>query len=362
MCFTEYLGYTCGHCSVAVNRPCPMTTHLFNNPCCPKPANRPYLAGTMCYPCSRIIHGRKIDIAEYEHRWMHERGACGCEVQFPAMQEPKLVQRTWHGDRNDNGAYTSAPTARAGPSTSYAGPSTACAGPSTAYAGPSNQQAPPMPCRGQGTGVPLFEEARVGGNVEVAVRLSSLYAAEWTEDHAKLHESGQCQCPVSFERYKPIDINEYEDENNHPGKGKGKEKAKEPAHNPQDHLSGRTAAGHPARYVMDGPQESLLDEILGPIHPQAPAYDEHPADIQTMYFQPTGAPIAGTPIAWGPTPESSGLPTIVEFTHPETTHGGFPIGAGPEGESHAGDFDNCSLNLAAFKDTPVIRRCISTEF
>ncbi|KAJ8129914.1 hypothetical protein O1611_g3715 [Lasiodiplodia mahajangana] len=149
------------------------------------------------------------------------------------------------------------------------------------------------------------------------------------------------------------------DENKHAGKGKERERS----YNPQDHMSGRTPAGHIARWAMDGPPESLLDEILGPIHPGPSAYGERPVDVQTMCFQPTGNPIAGTPIAWGPSPESSGLPTIVEYSHPETTLGGFPIGAGPEGESHAGDFETCSLNLGDFgDDTPVLRRRLSTEF
>ncbi|KAI1128930.1 hypothetical protein F5Y10DRAFT_264680 [Nemania abortiva] len=342
MCFAEYLGYVCGHTSIAVNRPCPMTTHLFNNPCCPQPATRPYLTGTMCYPCNRIIHGRRIDIAEFEHRWMHERGACSCDVKFPAMQEPKLVQRTWRADEGETGA-----TVGAGVGTSAAG-----AGSYMQHVPPPVPSWQPMQPntagRGEGTNLPLFEEAQVGGNVEVSVRLPSIWGAEWTQDHAKLHESGECSCYVSFERYKPIDINEDQEE---AGGAKS-----DPACNPQDYMSGRTPTGHVARWATNGPPNSLLDDILGPIQEDQTAYGGRPVDVQTMHFQPRGPPIVGYPIASGPTPESSGLPTIVEFSQPDTTLGGFPIGAGPEGESHAGDFETCSLNLEDFQNSRASRR------
>ncbi|KAI2776789.1 hypothetical protein F4815DRAFT_330188 [Daldinia loculata] len=97
MCFVEYVGYTCGHTSVPVMRPCPMTTQMHNNPCCPHPACRPMLPPTMCPACGRILHGRFIDIIEYEHRFMHERGACSCSIRFPHLQQPRMVTRSGSG-------------------------------------------------------------------------------------------------------------------------------------------------------------------------------------------------------------------------------------------------------------------------
>lgn len=191
MCFAEYLAYTCGHTSIAVNRPCPMTTHLHNNPCCPRPACRPFLAHAMCTSCNRILHARRVDIAEYEHRWMHERGACGCDVQFPALLHPRIVQRS---------------TAVANDGTSDAGFASAVQPEFVPRGGRGTGRQPDTRRRGKGAEIPLYQEAQVGENVEVAVRLPSLYAAEWTNDHAKLHMSGQCKCPVSFERYKPLNI------------------------------------------------------------------------------------------------------------------------------------------------------------
>ncbi|XXG94952.1 ndufs2, NADH ubiquinone oxidoreductase 49 kd subunit [Hypoxylon texense] len=91
MCFTEYMGYTCGHASVPVKRLCPLTTQLYNNPCCAQNAVRPVLAPTFCPTCARILHGRWVNIIESEHRFMHERGVCGCPAQFPYLQQPRVV-------------------------------------------------------------------------------------------------------------------------------------------------------------------------------------------------------------------------------------------------------------------------------
>ncbi|KAI0854132.1 hypothetical protein F5Y00DRAFT_267398 [Daldinia vernicosa] len=103
MCFVEYVGYTCGHTSVPVMRPCPMTTQMHNNPCCPHPACRPMLPSSMCPACGRILHGRFIDIIEYEHRFMHERGACSCGIRFPHLQQPRMVTRSGSGSGSGYG-------------------------------------------------------------------------------------------------------------------------------------------------------------------------------------------------------------------------------------------------------------------
>jgi hypothetical protein len=119
------------------------------------------------------------------------------------MQGPHLIQRAWPvQDENDTGAATGA-----GASTSAASfaPSTQQVPQTSNRDGNRQPTQSTFPNRGESSALPLFEEAQVGGNVAVAVRLSSLYGAEWTQDHAKLHESGQCKCPVSFEKYKPID-------------------------------------------------------------------------------------------------------------------------------------------------------------
>ncbi|KAI0523725.1 hypothetical protein F5B22DRAFT_633843 [Xylaria bambusicola] len=402
MCFVEFLAYLCGHASVGVNRACPLTTHLYNNPCCNKPATRPFLVNTMCHPCNRVMHGRQVDIAEAEHRWMHERGACGCEVIFPGLQQPRLMKRpSIDDDENATGLTTKA---AAGVGTSAGSPTF------PAHTTQPNYQGP-----GKGVEMPLYKETAVGNNVEVAVRLGSLYGAEWTEDHAKLHKSGRCKCPVSFERYKPLDTSDCQDETYNLGRDHSESlnqtwetqydlSSSMDSHNPNAHAvvaptytayagtsstnnnaandsqyrpvynrlpSGpvtqypygysQTASGNFARWTAEGPQKSLLDEILGPTRPDASRHGERTWDAQTMHYPNVGTPIAGVPIACGIAQESA-FASAVEFPQPERTIAGFPIGAGPEGESHAGDFEACSLNSSNTADSPVRRRRLSSEF
>ncbi|KAI0486495.1 hypothetical protein F4859DRAFT_511483 [Xylaria cf. heliscus] len=420
MCFAEYIAYTCGHTSVAVNRPCPMTTHLHNNPCCPRPACRPFLAHTMCPSCNRILHSRRVDIVEYEHRWMHERGACGCDVQFPALLHPRIVRRSTavaDEDDTEGGDEFDAPDA---------GFASARSGfVATGSHHGAGGQAAQSDFRGRGeerAAIPLYQEAQVGESVEVAVRLSSLYAAEWTRDHAKLHETGQCRCPVSFERYKPADVGDSLDEDDgtevarawnpsydraffkeasHPShleppppdpsysmnpgpSSDGANPANNMRNNPYEH--DRIPPGHVARWAMEGPPGSLLDEILGPVARHhgapvpvsAPTRGGHPADRQTVHYETSGVPISGYPIACPPfaTSEGAGLPSIVDFGQPDVTIAGFPIGAGPEGEPHSRDFETCGRSLRSSSnsggdrdddeddndDSPVRMRRLSSEF
>ncbi|KAI1750882.1 hypothetical protein F4782DRAFT_548280 [Xylaria castorea] len=335
----------------------------------------------MCPSCNRILHARRVDIAEYEHRWMHVRGACGCDVRFPALLHPRVVQRpTAVADEND-----------------AAGRKTDTGASDAGFASAQQQSGPRG--RGKETAIPLYREAQVGESVEIAVRLSSLYAAEWTSDHAKLHESGQCKCPVSFERYKPLDIGNCPDEDNSPEVVQAWKTSYSPSffneaghpepppaaaspyktnagtsnhgndpvdtiRNPYEQQHGRIPPGHVARWAMEGPPGSLLDAILGPVrHDDASVYGGRPVDVQTVHYPNDGVPISGYPIVCGPFPEGEGeLPSIVDFQQPEVTIAGFPIGAGPEGESHAGDFEACSLRLSSEDDSPVKLRRLSSEF
>lgn len=101
-----------------------------------------------------------------------------------------------------------------------------------------------------------------------------------------------------------------------------------------------------------------MDDILGPVRPDASIYGGHPVDIQTVHYPGNGLQIAGNQTICGPF-EQTGLPSIVEFQQPQVAIAGFPIGAGPEGQSHAGDWETCSLN---FRNSPIRRRRLSSEF
>ncbi|KAI1356369.1 hypothetical protein F5Y01DRAFT_309783 [Xylaria sp. FL0043] len=329
------------------------------------------------------MHGRRVDIAEYEHRWMHERGACGCEVQFPGLHQPRLVKRSSFAE--DERAVT--PTTKAGASSGPSAGGSALSeqkGVSTTDYNADNAHItnPDVSRQGEGSSVPLYTEARVGDHVEVAVRLTSLYGAEWTKDHAKLHDSGKCKCPVSFERYKPLNIDDDEGEDENTGldptylpeqvRKISRSYGSDAATSSKDQNSAAAAGPHfpsgydhiptgdIARWAVDGPQSSLLDQILGPVGPDALKYGNRPVDIQTMHYPRPGLPISGNPIGYE-TFQGSGLPTTVEYEQPERTLAGFPIGAGPEGESHAGNFEDCSLQ-SSLGGSPVRRRRLSSEF
>ncbi|KAK4221746.1 hypothetical protein QBC38DRAFT_461132 [Podospora fimiseda] len=92
MCFQEFIAYQCGHRSLAVIRACPLTTVSPNLSLCSIQPVKQYFAETMCAACERQIHTRWVLIREWEHHWLHDRGACNCQVQYPApVYAPKLV-------------------------------------------------------------------------------------------------------------------------------------------------------------------------------------------------------------------------------------------------------------------------------
>ncbi|KAI1178800.1 hypothetical protein F4777DRAFT_62549 [Nemania sp. FL0916] len=334
MCFCEFIGYGCGHTSVGVNRTCPLTTALYTNPACPKPGCRPFLSDQFCFPCSRIFHARRLDIAEHvaevEHRWMHNHGACGCPVVFPPGIGPTFVQRESGGSEGPNGGD----------------------GPSTAAQGHGEQTDAP----------PLWRETEVGGKPEVGIRRPSLYAPEWTGDHAKEHKKGKCKCNISFKGYKPHSFKDPIPEN-HSGKFISPETSTAwgnviltlgnniavppylpiemmPYYDPNESYYARyvqpTAVGEPARYVMSSPEN----------HPFGHA-SEALVDVQTVHVSPPEVRIPGHHIGVGLSFQDE-LPSTVEYPQPEDNLAAFPIGAGPEGQSHAGSFDNCRLNVNIF--------------
>ncbi|KAI8957892.1 hypothetical protein F5Y11DRAFT_363248 [Daldinia sp. FL1419] len=280
-------------------RACPLTTQTHSNPACSNPGCRPELRAAMCPACGRILHGRFVDLVEYEHRFMHERGACSCDIRFPNLQQPRMVTYA-----NTNGNYRDSPASSSTSGTDPIVPANAPAtaridggnfafSPSAAAFTPSGTSSPgpyshfgqvpapvnanngntvnanngntananngntannanngntwstTRPCivngtnwgaRGASPDTPGSQrpgkakrwknKSRVGqasgsppnGNalssqpkhtppppdprrLSMSVRMSSLYAAEWAPDHAELHRTGRCSCPVIFERY-----------------------------------------------------------------------------------------------------------------------------------------------------------------
>lgn len=207
MCIQEYIAYQCGHRTPGVVRPCPLTTAGHNFPVCTIQPSKQHLAQTMCGPCERLLHSRWVLIREWEHRWLHERGVCGCDVVFPGLlTRPRVIGNVSHssednvitegGIRGDTiGHYHGSATS-----------STALRGDTALAEEEAHQQGQSRTGTGTAHHIPpLFIETTVaGGNQQrVAIRLPGLYAAEWLADHRALHGSGGCQCPVQFTPFQP---------------------------------------------------------------------------------------------------------------------------------------------------------------
>ncbi|CCC08581.1 hypothetical protein SMACR_05825 [Sordaria macrospora] len=200
MCIQEYIAYQCGHRTPGVVRPCPLTTAGHNFPVCTIQPSKQHLAQTMCGPCERLLHSRWVLIREWEHRWLHERGVCSCDVVFPGLLTQPRVIGTVSGDEEEEdgteeygstiGRFGFAPGDTAEAEEGQQG---------QAGTGGTNHHIPP-----------IFTETTVAGDQQrVAIRLPGLYAAEWLADHRALHDSGRCQCPVQSTPFQP-DVGEYD--------------------------------------------------------------------------------------------------------------------------------------------------------
>ncbi|KAL2019827.1 hypothetical protein VTK56DRAFT_9178 [Thermocarpiscus australiensis] len=231
MCFQEYIAYQCGHRSLGVIRPCPMTTTGHNFPVCAQQPVKQHFAETMCTACERQLHSRWVLIREWEHRWLHEHGACGCEVNFPGLlYTPRVI-----GDATaDTGSRSAGPssttdaekvsssdsmaanadssvTNRENSSQGGASPNSMAYMTATAAGSSVGNQASSQgddentaAASGDGRIPALFTEAVTSsGETHVSVRMPGLFGAEWLADHRALHEAGQCACPANFAPYKP---------------------------------------------------------------------------------------------------------------------------------------------------------------
>lgn len=203
MCYKEFIAYQCGHRSIGVVRPCPMATAGHNFPVCSILPDKPHYAETMCAACERQLHSRWVLIREWEHRWLHERGVCGCEVTFPGLlHTPRVI------------GETSVAGSASAPDTASPDNPEGCETPSapktiTAAAEDSNHRQPEF---GQGDiektaggRIPAIfsEELTESGQHRVTIRLPGLYGAEWQADHRAVHGAEKCSCPTSFAPFQP---------------------------------------------------------------------------------------------------------------------------------------------------------------
>ncbi len=336
MCFQEFIGYTCGHCSLAVLRPCPLTTASALHPVCSQTASKPFLTGEMCPACQRIVHMRATLIEEYEHRFMHERGVCGCDVDFPNLVRPRVVGL-------DN--------------------------PELLGRGKTKDDVVP----------PLYQES-VGedGKLQVSVRLSSLFASEWVEDHRKRHEAGQCHCRADFRMYQEVRAGSQmanaeeaalEDQAGPSSTGEaaledeaGPSSTGEAFENPGPPLSEEAAAASSSESA--GPAEQTNWRPHGyessPFH-YGSGYSRANAGSMVGVGQParyTGSVYHNIPQYLyltgqylSPQGHDTGHPLTDMQTYDYQLSGlpivGFPMGAGPETVPHASSWEQCPLNTSS---------------
>ena len=143
------------------------------------------------------MHSRWVLIREWEHRWLHERGVCGCDVVFPGLlTKPRVIGNVSDSDSEQD---EDVPEQGGGDTIGHYG-----------LVPGDTAETEDAQGRTQGTHIPpIFTETAAGDQQRVAIRLPSLYAAEWLADHRKLHDSGRCQCPVRFTPFTP-DVGEYD--------------------------------------------------------------------------------------------------------------------------------------------------------
>lgn len=92
MCVKQFYGYTCGHCSIPTLIPCPLVASNPFFPTCGFPAERPVFTGEYCHACFRVLWNAKVLKDEEEHRALHLRGECACEVRFEGEDQAKILK------------------------------------------------------------------------------------------------------------------------------------------------------------------------------------------------------------------------------------------------------------------------------
>jgi len=240
MCHQELIAYQCGHRSMGVIRPCPLTTAAQNLKVCAIQPTKQYNALTMCVACERTLHFRWVLVREWEHRWLHERGVCECDVKFPGLlHRPRVSgytdlappdnEETGKVPKGDNTPNISAPASSSAIGTHADNPSKGkdssptyaetvadsflidkAKGKFPKSSTPEAVGDVPLPLNQRPDGshehgvIPqTYSEMTVNGEHRVAIRVPGLYAAEWLADHRTLHTAGECECPVNFTPFQP---------------------------------------------------------------------------------------------------------------------------------------------------------------
>jgi hypothetical protein len=78
MCRKDFIGYSCGHCSVPIIRACPLTRDNPRFPPCKFIAELPTLVETFCDPCRRVAFTQDVLLKEKLHMEEHQNRRCPC--------------------------------------------------------------------------------------------------------------------------------------------------------------------------------------------------------------------------------------------------------------------------------------------
>ncbi|KAK0655684.1 hypothetical protein B0T16DRAFT_499710 [Cercophora newfieldiana] len=155
MCHQEFITYQCGHRSLGVIRPCPLTTAAQNlTPCSTQPSKQ--------YNALTIHQGALSPISA------------------------EIITSPFHANKGKAPEGGVPPQVYGQASTSYS----------------TQRQQTPNPT-GPAVIPQTYSEMTVNGEHRVSIRVPGLYAAEWLADHRALHASGDCQCRANFEPLKP---------------------------------------------------------------------------------------------------------------------------------------------------------------
>ncbi|KAK4180772.1 hypothetical protein QBC36DRAFT_374783 [Triangularia setosa] len=207
MCIREFISYQCGHRSPPVLVTCPLTTERHNHPVCGRRPDRPNYAETCCTACERCFHSRWVIVREAEHRWLHQRGACGCEVVFHGLLNiPRVIGAGVANPKetSDDCLATMDVSIESQPSNLDAG-AVRAAGTKKAKDKEKEKATSSADTSKVGSAPPLYSEVvTTEGEAHIQLRLKSLYAGEWRDDHCVLHETGKCNCRAIFAPFRPL--------------------------------------------------------------------------------------------------------------------------------------------------------------
>lgn len=174
MCQQEFIAYQCGHRSMAVVRPCPLTTAAKNfKPCASQPYKQ-YNAHTI----SALGHPHQLHAARTSSH--------GSSHADPTQTVTAITARLRTNEKGKQPGR--GPMHQEYPSTARA----------SSDSDPSAFSAPESGAIPQ-----AYVETFVDGEYHVAIRVPGLYAAEWVADHRALHASGECSCSMNLSPFRP---------------------------------------------------------------------------------------------------------------------------------------------------------------